>query len=62
MKISLSIEIIPFGEQADLIINGRHYNLNPHTIKQPEDLNTLLAGEPEYVRIAVVGMLYEACS
>ena len=62
MKISLSIEIIPFGEQADLIINGRHYVLSPDTVKQPEDLNTLLAGEPEYVRIAVVGMLYEACS
>lgn len=59
--LSLEIKIVPFGEAADLYINGRHYTLSPATIQMPEDLNTLLAGEPEYVRIAVVGMLYEAC-
>lgn len=62
MKISLSIEIIPFGEQADLIINGRHYVLSPDTVKQPEDLNTLLAGEPEYVQAAVQGLLREVAT
>lgn len=30
-------------------------------MKAPEDLNTLLASEPEYVRVAVVGLLHEAC-
>ena len=62
MKISLSIELVPFGEQADLFINGRHYLLSPNTLKQPEDLNTLLAAESEYVQVAVVGLLHEACT
>jgi hypothetical protein len=62
MKISLSIELVPFGDRADLFINGRHYILSPDTLKVPEDLNTMLAGEPEYVRIAVVGLLYEAAA
>jgi hypothetical protein len=59
MKVSLNIEIVPFGDQADLFINGRHYVLSPATLKHLGDLNILLAGESEYIRAAVLGLLCE---
>lgn len=59
----LLIQIFPSGDSADLFINGRHYLLDPGQLPTPEHLRDHLAGQPEYVIAAVIGMLKEmACS
>ena len=62
MMISLNIQILPFGDNADLIVDGRRYELTPGTVQQPEDLQRLLANEQPWVYAAVLGMLQAAVS
>lgn len=62
MKISLCIEIVPFGDSADLLVDGRKYQLTPGTVQSPEDLQRLLANEQPWVYAAVLGMLQAAVS
>ena len=62
MNFSLNIQVVPFGNNADLIINGRHYPLNTVTLNSPGDLRDYLCNEPAYIVDAVMGLLKEAAT
>ena len=56
---SLSIKVIPFGDDADLIINGKHYVIETARLKDLEDLSNLVHDQPAYVFEALVAILQE---
>lgn len=60
MMISLNIQILPFGDTADLVVNGRTYRITPQNIHSPEDLQRLLSGEQPWVYTTVMSMLQAA--
>ena len=62
MMISLNIQIVPFGDNSDLIVDGRRYQLTPGTVQRTEDLQRLLANEQPWVYAAVLDMLQAAVS
>ena len=59
MAVSLNIKVVPFGDDADLIINGKHYLVETTRIGDLEDLRRLVHDQPDYVFEALVGMLQE---
>jgi hypothetical protein len=54
---TLDIKVIPFGDNADLIINGKYYFVETARLKDFEDLRNLVHDQPEYVFNALVGLL-----
>lgn len=58
---SLSIQIVPYGDDATLTINTKVYLLYTPVLKTLDDLVRLLqeGGEPEYIIYAVISMLKE---
>ena len=55
----LDIKVIPFGNDADLIINGKHYLIETARLKDLDDLSNLVHDQPDYVFDALVGVLKE---
>lgn len=60
MAVSLNIKVVPFGDDADLIINGKHYVIETARMGDLEDLRRLIHDQPDYVFDALVGMMKEA--
>ena len=59
MALSLNIKVVPFGDDADLIINGKHYVIDTARMAHLEDLRRLIHDQPDYVFEALVGLLKE---
>jgi hypothetical protein len=56
---TLSIKVIPFGDDADLIINGKHYIIETARLQNIDDLSKLVHDQPDYVFDALCGVLQE---
>lgn len=58
---TLSIHIMPVGDNANLVINGKVYMVYTPVITSVEALVQLLqeGGEPEHIIYAVIAMLQE---
>jgi hypothetical protein len=57
MALTLDIKVIPSGNDADLIINGKHYFIETARLQDLDDLSKLLHDQPDYVFDALVGLL-----
>lgn len=62
MAISLNIKVIPFDDDADLIINGKHYVFETARMADLGDLRRLIHDQPDYIYEALVGMMKEAAN
>lgn len=59
MTGSLNIKVVPFGDNADLIINGKHYVIETARIRDEMDLRLLVRDQPDYIYAALIGILRE---
>ena len=60
MAVSLNIKVVPYDNDADLIINGKHYVIETARMDDLEDLRRLIHDQPDYVFDALVAMMKEA--
>jgi hypothetical protein len=58
-NFSLHIQVVPFGDNADLFINGKHYIIETDKLQNPDDLRKLVADQPQYIYDALLGLLQE---
>jgi hypothetical protein len=56
---SLSIQVVPFGDNADVFINGQHYVLAPDEIHTTADMRKCFGDQPQYVFDALMGLLQD---
>ena len=59
MAGSLDIKVVPFGDNADIIINGSYYRLESARMADMDDLRRLVHDQPQYVFDALCGLLQE---
>ena len=60
MAVSLNIKVVPYDDDADLIINGKHYTVETARLADLEDLRRLIHDQPDYIFDALVAMMKEA--
>ena len=60
MAVSLNIKVVPFDDDADLIINGKHDIIETARLADLEDLRRLIHDQPDYIFDALVAMMKEA--